>query len=34
MAQGLRHAAAAHPVRLVLGVLINLAGYWSVVSHW
>lgn len=34
MTQGLKHAVAAHPLRIVLGAVINLAGYWALASHW
>jgi len=33
MAQDLRHAVARHPVRMALGVAINLLGFWALISH-
>lgn len=34
MNHALKHAAMTHPLKLALGVAINMAGYWALAGHW
>jgi len=33
MARTIEHAVSAHPVRLIVGAVINLAGFWVLATH-
>lgn len=33
MARTFEHAVSAHPVRIIVGAAINLAGFWVLATH-